>query len=594
MQNNDQIVLAVFPFENLSPKQELNIFCRSFSEDLVTELSRFRQLRVVKSPHEILSGQAHKLLDSLKNSYFVQGSFRSEKELVRINVQLCDSDNRRLVWANRLEGKLSELSEMQDALLKGVVAVLQQQIDQDLLSKIKQRPKVDFSAYEHCLYGMEELKKASVEADLKAREHFQKALEIQPDYALACTGMSLSYFNEWTCQLWDRWDVSRTGAYEWAQRAIELDEQNHIIAMVLGRIFLYEGSYNTSEYYFRRSLMLNSNDPDTLFPIALYLAYLGLSKEALEWYERGLQLNPFYGGNHFRLGGFLYFELGEYEKAESFIEHHQVGKARLADTDAYCAATYYYLQQYDKMQTYWNAFLDTYRILISKGKEFTDRDAIDWLLKLNPHRHGSKLEGFLQAISKGSFQQFPTPRATTTTSESLLEYHFLKDTNAWKLSFDGYTIQTPEVKGFYDIQKMLSEPHQLFHCAELMGSTLDSKGEKLIDEKARRKYQEKILELQSDLEEAEKLSDFVRVETLQEEYDQLIAHLSRSLNLKGRIKKTGSTVEKARSAVTWRIRNAIARIEQYHPMLGAHLSNAIKTGTLCSYKPDRIIHWITS
>jgi tetratricopeptide (TPR) repeat protein len=319
-----------------------------------------------------------------------------------------------------------------------------------------------------------------------------------------------------------------------------------------------------------------------------------LNKEALEWYERGLQLNPFFGGNHFRFGGFLYFEMGEYEKAESFIDHHQAGKTRIADTDAYCAATYYYLQQYDKMQTYWNAYLDTYSRLRSKGKPFTDQDAIEWLLKLNPHRYGSKLEGFLQAISKGSFQKFPIPSTTTSDIDNLLQYHFLKDANSWKLSFDGYMVQAPEVKGFYDIEKMLTQPHQLFHCAELMGSTLNSQGEKLIDEKARKKYQEKILDLQSDLEEAEKLSDFARVEKLQEEYDQLIAHLSQSLNLKGRIKETGSTVEKARSAVTWRIRNAIARIEQCHPMLGAHLSNAIKTGTLCSYKPDRSIPWITS
>ncbi|NJK95905.1 MAG: hypothetical protein HC905_14220 [Bacteroidales bacterium] len=127
-----------------------------------------------------------------------------------------------------------------------------------------------------------------------------------------------------------------------------------------------------------------------------------------------------------------------------------------------------------------------------------------------------------------------------------------------------------------------------------MGSSLDSTGEMLIDEKARKQYQKKILDLQSEMEEAEQYSDFARSEKLQEEYDKLVNHLSRSLNLKGSARKTGGPVEKARSAVTWRIRNAIARIEQYHPLLGAHLSNAIKTGTTCSYKPDKEIYWITS
>ncbi len=593
MQSDPYITLAVFPFEDLSSSKELGIFCRSFSEDLMTELSRFRQLRVVKVPPHMVSPDSPKLSEALQNGYYVQGTFRSDKERVRIHVQLYDSDKRRLVWGQRLEDRLTALTDIQDKLLKSVVAVLQQQIHQDLLSKIKQRPKVAFNAYEHWLYGTEELKKASVEADLKAREHFEKALQIQPDYALACTGMSLSYFNEWTCQLWERWDVSKTGAYEWAQKAIELDEQNHIVAMVLGRIFLYEGSYHTAEYYFRRSLMLNANDPDTLFPIALYLVYLDLGKEALEWFERGLALNPYYNGNLFRLGGFIYFELGDYEKAASYIEYHQIGKAKIADTDAYCAATFYYLQQYDKMQTYWHAFLDIYRNLINKGKDFDEQEAIDWLLKLNPHRRKSNLEGFLRFISQGSFQEYPVQK-TVREKETVRDNFFVKETAAWKFCYDGATVQASDMKGFYDLQKMLACPRQLFHCAELMGSALDSSGEKLMDEKARRQYQQKILELQSDIEEAEHRSDFAHLEKLQEEYDLLIDHVSRLLNLKGKSRETGGAVEKARAAVTWRIRNAIARIERHHPLLGAHLSNAVKTGTLCSYKPDRPVQWITS
>lgn len=310
MQYNHYITLIVYPFENLSMEKELDIFCRSFSEDLVIELSRFRQLRVIKYPDHNTSVDFQQITDKFKNRYYVQGTFRSEKETVRINVQLFDNENGHLIWGNRLDGNLTDLGEIQDNLLISMVAALQKQIDLNLLSKIRQRPKVAFSAYEHWLYGMEELQKASVEADLKAREHFEQSLQIQPDYALAYTGMSLSYFNEWTCQLWDRWHISKSGAYEWAQKAIELDDQNHVIAMVLGRIFLYEGSYNTAEYYFKRSLMLNSNDPDTLFPIALYLVYVGLEKEALELYERGLQLYPYYAVNHLRIGGFIYFELG--------------------------------------------------------------------------------------------------------------------------------------------------------------------------------------------------------------------------------------------------------------------------------------------
>src|SRR5690606_15462214 len=110
-------------------------------------------------------------LENIPQGYFVQGTFRSEKETVRVNVQLYDIESRRLVWGNRFEDKLTELNEIQDRLLRGIVTVLQQQVHMDLLSKIKQRPKIAFNAFENWLYGMEELKKASLEADLKARKY---------------------------------------------------------------------------------------------------------------------------------------------------------------------------------------------------------------------------------------------------------------------------------------------------------------------------------------------------------------------------------------------------------------------------------------
>jgi Tfp pilus assembly protein PilF len=230
---------------------------------------------------------------------------------------LYNSSTRHMVWGNRLEGNLSGLNEIQDNLLAAVVGVLQQQINNDLLSAMRKRPRVEFRAYEHWLYGMEEVKRGSVESDLLAREHFQKALEIQPDYSLAYTGMSLTYFNEWSCQLWERWDVSRSGAYEWAQKAIELDDQNYIAALVLGKIFAYEDSYDTAEFYFRKSLQLNPNDPDTHMQIALCFLLLGKEEEAVAIYEKALQLIPFNADSYWLYGVFIYFSTGDFEKAAS-------------------------------------------------------------------------------------------------------------------------------------------------------------------------------------------------------------------------------------------------------------------------------------
>jgi hypothetical protein len=97
----------------------------------------------------------------------------------------------------------------------------------------------------------------------------------------------------------------------------------------------------------------------------------------------------------------------------------------------------------------------------------------------------------------------------------------------------------------------------------------------------------------TDIREAEVRSDFSELERLQDEYDKLVEYLSQSLGIRGKARESSNPVEKARSAVTWRIRSAIARIESHHPQLGAHLSNAIKTGSFCSYQPDRDLTWLT-
>jgi multidrug resistance efflux pump len=126
-----------------------------------------------------------------------------------------------------------------------------------------------------------------------------------------------------------------------------------------------------------------------------------------------------------------------------------------------------------------------------------------------------------------------------------------------------------------------------------MGNVIDEKGVKLFDAKAKKQYEKKITALQADIQEAEQRSDFLKLEKLQDEYDRLVEYLSQSLGIKGRIRESANPVEKARSAVTWRIRSAIAKIESYHPQLGAHLSNAIKTGSFCCYQPERNLNWRT-
>ena len=159
--------------------------------------------------------------------------------------------------------------------------------------------------------------------------------------------------------------------------------------------------------------------------------------------------------------------------------------------------------------------------------------------------------------------------------------------------FQGQTVLVTDAKGYHDLAQLLAQPDKEIHCAELMGSTLQHSEETTtLDSKAKLAYQKKMQELQSEIEEAEEMNDPARATALQEEYEKIIDHLSQSLGLAGKPRKIGSSVEKARTAVTWRIRNAIKKLDKAHPALAKHLSASIQTGTFCSYKPELSISWV--
>src|SRR5690606_13063337 len=197
-------------------------FCRSFYIDLITELSRFRQFQIVA--HESISAFASAGFNDepkqLKVDYSINGSFRFYNGLLRITAQLVNNQTNYVTWADRYEGDKESIFAIQEDLLKQIVSSLQQQLNYDLLSHIRKKSPVQLSVYENWLYGMEELKKGTLESDECARDYFQRAIEIDPGYSLAYSGMSLSYFNEWSCQLWERWEICQQGSFYWAQKAI--------------------------------------------------------------------------------------------------------------------------------------------------------------------------------------------------------------------------------------------------------------------------------------------------------------------------------------------------------------------------------------
>ncbi|WP_371483143.1 hypothetical protein [Kitasatospora sp. NBC_00315] len=113
----------------------------------------------------------------------------------------------------------------------------------------------------------------------------------------------------------------------------------------------------------------------------------------------------------------------------------------------------------------------------------------------------------------------------------------------------------------------------------------------MIDATARDAYRRRLRELERAAGEADGAGDAERSARIAVERDALVGQLSAAYGLGGRVRRTGSAAERARTTVTARIRAAIDRIAHEHPPLGRHLANAVRTGTLCVYEPESPVVW---
>ncbi|QGG96031.1 ATP-binding protein [Actinomarinicola tropica] len=170
---------------------------------------------------------------------------------------------------------------------------------------------------------------------------------------------------------------------------------------------------------------------------------------------------------------------------------------------------------------------------------------------------------------------------------------FRPDGDMWEVGLGDRTWRVRGTKGMHDIWRLLGSPSREVHSLELVGSAVDEAGTgPRLDETARRAYEQRVRELQADIDEADDRHDLARAERARLELDALVDELTSSLGLGGRARSSGSSAERARSTVTQRIRAAVRRIEAVDPGLARHLRASVRTGAFCCYEPEEPVAWV--
>jgi TolB-like protein len=599
--------LAVLPFENLSGDPAQDYFLRGFAMDLVTELCRFSSLQLI-SPQTSFTLNSDNdsfqdIIGTLNIDYLLSGGIRRFGNTLRINTKLVDSQNNQIVWAERYNALDEALFELQDNIVAQVANVLSLKIDTSRLQKIRSKPTAELAAYDCWLRGSACLQEATLEADSEARLFFDQALTIDPDFSKAYAGLSLSYFNEWNCQHWANWDENEEKSYEYAMRASNLDENDHISQLVLGKTLLFRKEFAQAKECFEKALSLNPNDTNSLIQIGGYMTYLGRHEEALELVQKALRLNPYCETWYYTFAALPYFHLQRYDEVFAMVA--KASGPSFVDLPAYVACAHAYRGDLNEAARFLTQFKNNYKEKITFGREPEEGEALRWVMLVNPFKHEADAErlanGLIKAGLDGAFKEVSVKlqqdNAEFTSSQAALRSNdnvLRAKGDTWEISYGAETVYLSEVKGFHDLKLLLSNANEEIHCSDLMGIPISQdKGDTTIDAQARSAYENRIRELQEELEEAEGFNDLGRIELLREELDQVVDHLSKALGLSGRTRKLSAPSDRARSAVTWRIRHAILKIESAHTALGKHFKHTIKTGTYCSYQPEIALLWLT-
>jgi hypothetical protein len=186
------------------------------------------------------------------------------------------------------------------------------------------------------------------------------------------------------------------------------------------------------------------------------------------------------------------------------------------------------------------------------------------------------------------------------------EHAFRRDGEVWTLAYGGREVRMRDSKGLRDLHDMLARPGTAVAALDLAAAPgghrvgapagpdvlhPPSDTGEVIDAQARAAYRQRLRELEEAAAEADAAADIERSAGIAVERDALVEALTEAYGLGGRVRRSGSAAERARTAVTARIRDAIRRISEAHPELGRHLARSVRTGTFCVYEPDQPVRW---
>ena len=293
----DKPSIAVLPFTNMSDDSNQDYFADGITEDLTTALSQFRWLFVIaRNSSFAFKGQAidaKQIASKLGVRYLLEGSVRKAADRVRITGQLIDAATGAHLWANRFDGALEDIFDLQDQVTASVVGAIAPKLEQAEIDRAKRKPTENLDAYDYFLRGMASLHQGNRESTSEALRLFYRSIEFDADFASAY-GMAAWCYD---LRKWNGWmidPVQETAETErLARRATVIGKDDAVALCTAGFALAHVvGDLDFGAECIDRALVLNPNLAAAWYFGGWVSSFLGEPDVGIDRVVRAMRLNP--------------------------------------------------------------------------------------------------------------------------------------------------------------------------------------------------------------------------------------------------------------------------------------------------------------
>ncbi len=397
---SEKPAVAVLPFDNMSDDPRQGYFSDGITEDIITELSRFRTLFVIArnssfayrgSPVDL-----KRVSRELGVMFIVEGSVRLSGNTVRITAQLIDAATGRHLWAERYDRDIEDLFAVQDEVAHRVVALVASRLDEAELSRSRGKPTTSLTAYDLWLRGRKAQDRAKPEGDAEAKTCFEAAIRIDPRYARAWAGLAeVAYY----ATVYSGWGTEAAKDYDEAHRlaekAVALDDSDAAPHAILGWIHLVRRDFERAHVHWDRAISLNPNDADVVMSRGMALAFLGEPEEALEQAELAMRLNPLHPEWYASDLAVIHFAGRRYAATLALFERVP---ELFPHSPAWRAAAAAYAGDGESARRYAAKFVDNIARIWAGDPAAGPRDYVQWLIDRLPFRREEDSRHLLEGL----------------------------------------------------------------------------------------------------------------------------------------------------------------------------------------------------